>query len=280
MALPGLSHAQRTLARQPPPTLGRQRLAALLAATEQVTPLLKGELGCPREPGWIGPGQDNAATLRELYGQIRAAHPEAGAAYWSASTWNHLNWQPVAVALLSVHGFGLVPDIGSMAQRHGPDGIAGFRLSAREPQQGGRQHLIATAGAMLRGLAEAIIEELVRLQRQAGRDFLAVKPVMARRLLADRLLGLMIRLDRMKPGLFTGCLKANADLWLRATDLDGASGLQAIRLQNGREQFVLDRRACCMNYLRADGEVCESCPTQQSRETSLRRLTEFWNQHG
>lgn len=241
--------------------------------------ILTGEVG-PHEKGWILPGRDNSAPLTELYRTIRLHAPEAGPAFWSTSLWNHLNWQPVVIALISVHRFALLPDISSLAQKVGSSGVAGVRLASADVQRSKPEQLIGIAGAQLRSYYEAILAEQKGLQRHSGQtEFASVKPLTARRLLADRLLSLLVRLAPVLNVPDNEMLRAAASSWMAATGLESMSALLPIDLSNGREKLVLDRKACCMTFLRSGHEVCPSCPTQQSRQDRLRRLVAYWDKH-
>jgi len=254
-------------------------LEDLFEAAAGFVPILHGEVG-GHSTGWVSPGADNRAALRQLYGTIRDGHLEAGAAFWSASCWNHLNWQPVAIALLAVHRFSLLPKVGGMSQRLRPEGIGGFRLPSPHCARGTTKHLIREAGCQLQELAETLMADMSRLAKETNRhEFATVKRTTARRLLADRLLGLLLRLGRLDASFGNAELQDYACAWLEAAGLESMSALRPITLSCGREQLVLERRACCMAYLCANGAICPSCPTQQSEEVRLCRQKEYWEHH-
>ncbi|MFC1456515.1 MULTISPECIES: siderophore ferric iron reductase [Microvirga] len=251
----------------------------LFSAATGLVPILQGEVG-DHAAGWVSPGADNAATLRQLYAVIRETNPEAGAAFWSASCWNHLNWQPVAIALLAVHHFALLPKVGCMSQCLRQGGVGGFRLPSPHCIRGARKHLVREAGCQLRELAESLIADMSRLAKEAHKqEFATVKQITAKRLLADRILGLLLRIGRHDPSLGNEELQDCACAWLEAAGLESMSALSPITLSDGREQLILERKACCMAYLCADGAICESCPTQQSRDMRLQRQKDYWEHH-
>ena len=251
----------------------------LFSAAADLVPILQGEVG-DHAAGWVSPGADNGATLRQLYAAIRNANPEAGAAFWSASCWNHLNWQPVAIALLAVHRFALLPKVGCMSQCLRQGGVGGFRLPSPHCARGARKRLIREAGCQLQELAESLIADMGRLAKETHKqEFATVKQITARRLLADRILGLLLRIGQLDSRLGNEELQDYACAWLEAAGLESMSALRPITLSCGREQLVLERKACCMAYLCADGAICESCPTQQSEAVRLRRQREYWEHH-
>jgi siderophore ferric iron reductase len=251
----------------------------LFAAAVGLVPILQGEVG-DHDAGWVSPGSDNGVTLRQLYAGIRDENPEAGTAFWSASCWNHLNWQPVAIALLAVYRFAFVPKVGRMSQCLRPGGVGGFRLPSPHCARGARKHLIREAGCQLQELAESLIADMSRLAKETTKqEFATVKRITTRRLLADRILGLLLRIGQLDSCLGSEELQDDAYAWLEAAGLEAMSALRPITLSCGREQLVLERKACCMAYLCARGMICESCLTQQSEDVRLRRQKEYWEHH-
>jgi len=167
-----------------------------------------------------------------------------------------------------------------MSQCLRPGGVGGFRLPSRHCARGARKHLIREAGAQLEELAESLIADMGRLARETHKqEFATVKRITARRLLADRILGLLLRIGQIDSCVGNEELQDDACAWLEAAGLEAMSALRPITLSCGREQLVLERKACCMAYLCARGMICESCPTQQSEDVRLRRQKEYWEHH-
>ena len=91
--------------------------------------------------------------------------------------------------------------------------------------------------------------------------FARLKPVPARRLLTDRMLGLMMRLSRMRPDLPAAEIRWYCDRWLMAMGLTGQGDLETITLQDGRDAVIVARKGCCLDYLIAPQDYCVSCPS-------------------
>ncbi|QDL91713.1 siderophore ferric iron reductase [Paroceanicella profunda] len=242
--------------------------AGFLAALRDRAPLLSGEMGpCP--PGWIAAGADNSAALAALVGALSLHEPGAGPAYWATRAWSMLEWQPAALAVYAVHGFGLLPALDSLSLR--PQGalVAGFRLGRETLSQACEDTLVTLAGAALRAQMDVLLADLCAVAR--------LKPANARRLLADRILFSLLRVARHVPGLDGPArLAALSEAWLEAAGLAGQSRLVPITLSGGRVQMVVDRKTCCLAYRSAAGTVCDSCPTRQDDATRFARMKEYW----
>ena len=182
-------------------------------------------------------------------------YPEAGQAFWAVRVWTNITWQPVYLAVISIHTLGVLPDLSGLTQKAEGIHVDGYRLLPGTQRQGPVMELIDIAGAELRGMADAMLAEINALTR--------LKPVPARRLLADRLLGLMVRLGRMRPDLPAATIRAYADRWLAAMGLTGQGDLETLTLQTGRETVIIARKGCCLDYLIAAGDYCTSCPKQK-----------------
>ncbi|WP_207482857.1 siderophore ferric iron reductase [Arenibaculum pallidiluteum] len=246
-----------------------EAILRLLAAAEAILPGMVGEIG-GHLPGGVTRGRSNATAISELVDAIRAQHPEAGRGYWALRAWGMLTWQPALLAVLAVHRVGIVPRLDGISQRiHGPS-VIGYALPGGETVSGPPEMLIEQAGAHLRVLADDLLAELDAV--------IGVKPVLARRLLADRLMAMLPRLGEGGDGLENDEIRVLAALWLDATGLRGQSGLMAITLGDGREQLTLDRKACCLEYRRDGAGLCASCP-RQSDPVRIQRMRDDWEAH-
>lgn len=233
-------------------------LHALLAAGEAVVPGMAGRLG-PPTPGEIATGADNHDAIRRLAGDIAARAPEGGRAYWSVRTWGMLTWQPAVLAVMGVHRFGVVPQVDAMGQCVAGPMVLGYSLPPEATMEGGDAARIAEAGARLRRLANALLADL--------RAEMVMKPVLAGRLLADRVLGTLVRASANPV--------AHADNWLAAMGLEGQSALMPLVLPGGGHGHGLDRRACCLAYRVEGGGLCASCPKLPKEERHQRLAAEY-----
>jgi siderophore ferric iron reductase len=243
-------------------------LTDLMARTEQLVPALQGRVGLP-QPGDIVPGADNSALIGSLLEHYQQRYPEAGPHYWSMHCWALLIWQPVILGLTCVHQLGRSIGLDQLAQQAGDGTVAGYRLPPQELGTGPQQRLIADTAGEIRNLTERLLTQLAR--------HISVNPVLARRLLADRVLATLLHLQQYLPDVDNPRLASLGRLWLSALSLEQASDLMAIQLPGGDCRLALDRKACCQHFRRRDGSLCASCPRQR-REVRIERLQQQWSQ--
>jgi siderophore ferric iron reductase len=243
---------------RPPPKFGRagaeadqDGALAMFETAARLVPSLKGAVG-PHPDGWVKAGEDNRTSLLRLHDGLAAAHPEAGRTYWTVRSWTMLTWQPVIFGTIAVHLHSALPRLGEMSQCVGEAVVSGFRVPSAAAEIGEPKDLIAGAGRQLRALSDVLLADLNRVAR--------MKEEVARRLLADRVLGSLILLRTVLPGLENAKLRNYGLSWLSAMQLEGMSALASVALAEGGEELALRRRACCLDYLRSGGGLCASCP--------------------
>ena len=232
----------------PPLTAGE-----LIALGRKVTGFLKGEAGGPL-PGWYHPGRDNGPVLSALHQELARTYPEAGPPLWAVRLWTNILWQPAYLAVIGVHFGGVLPDLSAMSQRCAGIHADGYRLAA-DPLAGlSQDEMIRRAGAQLKQLADSLFMEVNAHEK--------LKRLPARRLLADRMLGLMTFMQRKRPQLDPQTIRGWCAQWLAAMDLTGQGDLESVRLKDGREALIIKRKGCCLDYLIPPGVYCASCPKQ------------------
>jgi siderophore ferric iron reductase len=235
----------------------------LLALAAQTTGFMKGEPGAPL-PGWYRPGGDNTEFMAQLHGALMATHAQAGPALWAVRLYTNVIWQPAYLAVIAGHLHGALPDLSLLTQRRRGIYVDGFRLpsgtqTAVIPEAG-----IALAGAHLAQLSAQLIAEINALVR--------LKPLPARRLLADRILRLMVWLSQKRPDLSPEQVLAYADLWLEALGVRGEGALEAKKTHDGRIVLIVLRKGCCLDYLITPDQLCSTCP-RLGRSESVARQT-------
>jgi len=213
-------------------------------------------------PGAAG----EAARLERLAWHWRRAHPEAGAHYWSARVWTLLVWQPVYLSLIGAHLGRCAPRLDGMAQLQRDGYVMGFRLPSHTPCTGDEDARLAFAAGQLR--------ERLETQWQALAPIQPLHRKMAMRLAADYLLDGLLLVQRRRQ-LDNARVQQLRERWLRALDLEGASGLIEVRLDDGRTPLALERKVCCQHFRRADGSLCSTCPKLSADERMVRLRREL-----
>lgn len=226
-------------------------LTRFITTAAKATGFLKGAPGGPL-PDWYRPGQDNRAFLETLYGRLAAAYPEAGQPFYAVRLWTNLTWQPAYLAVIAVHLHSALPDLASISQSRQNLDVDGYRLPSGPMLEGDAETLIGEAGRMLRAMADTLLAEINQVTR--------LKPLTARRLLADRMLGLMVRLRHYRPELTMADQYRFCALWLEAMGLSGHGGLETLSLPDGQEVAIMARKGCCLDYLAFPDRYCSSCP--------------------
>lgn len=228
---------------------------ALYAAARQLSPAL-----VPAEEGDVL----DTEQLIVLYQELATAYPQAGKVYWGNRLWALMYWQPVYLSICAVHGQQTVINFDRYQQFRQPLSIYGFK-----PLE------------MLDTKDYLSIETAIDLQaeqlKSLLRDYLSVLSSICRisitnawGLVADALLLVLKR----QP--ISDSDKLNyAQLWLNRLQLTDKQGrvLSALSYAPGTTTpLLLNRRSCCMHYLRDRADICSSCPKQPQSERWQRML--------
>ncbi|SMQ85646.1 siderophore ferric iron reductase, AHA_1954 family [Devosia lucknowensis] len=235
------------------PTADDAALTRFIALGASATGFLKGAPG-GHLPGWHTPGQDNTEFLTTLYQRLEASYPHAGQPFYAVRLWTNLMWQPAYLAVIAVHLFGALPDVTTLSQARQNIDINGYRLRPGPMVEGDLEVLIARAGQDLRRMGDAVLAEINGVTK--------LKRVPALRLLTDRMLGLMVRLNHYRPGMGVDEQKRLCGLWLKAMGLTGQGDLEILTLHDGKQVAITARKGCCLDYLAFPGTYCASCPKQ------------------
>jgi siderophore ferric iron reductase len=229
-------------------------------AATAAMPGLPARLGAP-DAGAVVAGRDNRAALQALVTAIAEAEPDAGRGFWALRAWGMLIWQPAMLTLLGVQRLGLRPDLEALGQSVQGPMVWGFQIPAGAGQPGDAEELLTPAAGALRAMSDRLLEELNGVVR--------VKPELARRLLADRLLGLILYAEPQ------GDVEPLAERWLQAAGLQRKSGLMRVPLGDGGTRLALERRACCLEYRGTSAAFCATCP-KLALEDRHARLRAQW----
>ncbi|WP_332689770.1 siderophore ferric iron reductase [Devosia sp.] len=236
-----------------PQDTGDAATTRLIAAAAQLTGFMKGEPGGPRE-GWYRPGADNSAMLGQLHQALATSYPQAGPAFYAVRLWTNLLWQPAYLAVIAAHVHGAMPDLSGLSQQRRGVYVDGYRLVPGAQTGGSTEDLIELAGGQLKATTAVMLEEVNALAK--------LRPLPARRLLADRMLSLMVWLSQRRRELPAGTIEAWSEQWLEVLGLSGQGRLEPIDTASGRRLLIVKRKGCCLDYLIDPDRYCASCPKQ------------------
>lgn len=236
-----------------PQDTGDAATTRLIATAAQVTGFMKGEPGGPRE-GWYQPGADNSAMLGQLHQALATTYPKAGPAFHAVRLWTNLLWQPAYLAVIAAHLHGALPDLSGISQQRRGIYVDGYRLRPGAQTAGSTEELIALGGGQLKALAAVMLAEVNSLAK--------LRPLPARRLLADRMLSLMVWLSQRRRDLPVAVIEGWSEQWLDVLGLSGQGRLEPIDTANGQRLLIVKRKGCCLDYLIDPDRYCASCPKQ------------------
>ncbi|MBR9827258.1 MAG: siderophore ferric iron reductase [Oceanospirillales bacterium] len=211
--------------------------------------------------------RDETVLLGELVAALKQQHPEAGRHYWGARAWGVLIWQPVLLSILATEVLQRSLNPEHMGQHCQGAVVAGMTLT--EGLMEGNQSDRWQSACRLRQTCERWLEQL-------GRQ-IKVNPVLAKRLLADRILSTLLHVRPLLGESHEAAIRERASEWLEGANLSGASGLMSFAIPEQGIEMALDRKGCCQHYRRDDGSVCKTCP-RQSKHIRIKRLQEEWSQ--
>lgn len=239
----------------------------LMATAAQTTGFMKGEPGAAK-PGWYQAGGDNAGFMAELLQALRTTYPAAGPAFWAVRLWTNLIWQPAYLAVIATHIHGAVPDLERLSQQRRGIFVDGYRLVPGAQQAGSVEARIALAGGQLAGMRDRLLEE-VNAQ-------VKLRPLPAKRLLADRMLSLMVWLSQKQRDVPLALIEQYCKQWLAVLELTGQGALQTITAPDGRQALIVKRKGCCLDYLIDPTRLCASCPKQDDDLRVARQSANAW----
>lgn len=224
----------------------------LIALAAQSTGFMKGAPG-PAPDLWYAPGRDNHAFLAQLRAELLATYPKADSALRAVRLYTNCLWQPAYLLVIGVHLYGAVPDLAGLSQQRRGIFVDGYRLLPAPLWRGSTEAMIARAGQQLASFATTLLGEVNVHEK--------LRPLPARRLLAERMLGLMVWLAGRRRDLSASAIEALSQRWLDALDLVGQGELQRVSA-DGRDLLIVKRRGCCLDYRLDPTRVCASCPRQ------------------
>ncbi|WP_139274541.1 (2Fe-2S)-binding protein [Roseovarius azorensis] len=187
-----------------------------------------------------------------------------GPAYAAMRAWNVLIWQPVLVSVLCAEAEGRVAEVDRASYLMGPQfgcSLGQVPERAEDARNAAARHLDRTTTAILGALSQR----------------LCLRPELARRQMADRVLSVLDRRAMLGFATVEATRLAVAD-WLAALDLEGLSALEPMPLESGAEGLWLCRRSCCLEYRASPDFLCATCP-RRARASRIALSQKEWQAH-
>lgn len=251
---PGFAMAQ---AWRPPPA---PNLTHVWEAARRVISSLRGEQGGEVPAGALCLGDD--AALQALCDHWARAYPEAGAHYLALRCWGLAIWQPIYLCVIAAHLDAPVPMLAGLAQPVKNGFPSGLHLPAHVPVDGTFAVRMEVASAELRMFCAAM--------RRALKPLVSLHDRAADRLQAECVLGALMAV-RPHASLSDADMGSAGEAWLASLGIAGGCGFFAYRARDGTPAIALDRKVCCHDFRRHDGEKCSTCP-KLSLDARIARL--------
>lgn len=261
----------RTIARCQVKNKNPTLLHDLIANAESVVTSLKGNIGSP-ERNMIHMEGNNEKHLSLLYCYWRKNYPAATHAYWWVRSWSMLFWQPIYIAMVGVHYTNCLPNLALIAQHKHLGFLVGYTVEPHQPLTGSESCLILNAGKTLKEYIDWIYSVFERVMKVENKK---IKRRLAYRLVEDITLSSLQKVLLYKKE--TREIQEYSLQWLNALSIEGSSELALIN-KDEQHYLVLNRKACCMHFLRDDGAICASCPKLTWPERIERQIKEI-NEH-
>lgn len=242
-----LSQLHNIITRRRAPSLHQK----IFAHSKQVTPYLSGSFGTLHSKSIAITNDDSHKEIKRVYDGLAQSHPEAGKAYWLTRTWDLVCWQPIYVTFISIYGLQSLPDIKNIGQFRYKEFVTGYRFFNGDHQHGSPEELIPQAG-------EAILA-LTEFYRSQISEWTRIRPGFTNHLLADLLLGSLIKLQQHEPSLTNDYITEQAKLWLEACQLP-ENHLDSLKIDADSGMLKLIRISCCLVYKCDSRKYCDDCP--------------------
>jgi len=236
-------------------------LTPLFDLCRQVIPYLDGKCLSPSlnheaPKNWlIGEAQDKL-IITNLFNELKTQYPEAGQRYYMTRTWELLCWQPMYVSFIAIYGLQGRVDLSSFQQPHQDHSIYTFYLADHPLETGEIQPLIIKAAAQLNQLFEHYRHNLD--------TFVRTRPGYVKRLNADLILAILMKLPTLLPHFSQQDVFEHARLWLQAMHMPP----HLVNSLSIDTQQVLQhvRSSCCLTY-KANNAPCENCPKRDKLQS-------------
>ncbi|MFU2510631.1 siderophore ferric iron reductase [Pseudoalteromonas sp. ASV78] len=205
--------------------------------------------------------ESSAALIKQLHQHWQQQYPEAGRSYWAIKSWGMLYWQPLYLAVISVHELTMSFSLQPMQQHYQQGVIAGLQLPTIKAQHHhSQQQAITNMAAHLKRYVVKLLTDLNLVARLNER--------LAMSLLADTLLAILL-LHAKRRSNFD--IQAMAAYWLNALEITEAGEFTVFACCSKAPCLALTRKTCCLHYQIGDVAKCANCP-KQPQQIKVQRM--------
>ncbi|MEI8605079.1 siderophore ferric iron reductase [Pseudoalteromonas sp. B160] len=203
--------------------------------------------------------QSSSLLVARLHQYWQQQYPAARRSYWAIKSWGMLYWQPVYLALISVHELNMSFSLQNFKQHYQQGVIAGLQLSTIKAQyHQNQQQAVTDMAAHLKRYVVKLLTDLNLVARLNER--------LAMSLLADTLLAILLLHAKRKPQFNIHVMAAH---WLHALDISEAG--EFIMLTACSDSLALTRKTCCLHYQIGNVAKCANCP-KQPQQIKVQRM--------
>lgn len=205
--------------------------------------------------------QSSSLLIARLHQYWQQQYPAAGRSYWAIKSWGMLYWQPVYLALISVHELNMSFSLQNFKQHYQQGVIAGLQLhTIKLHHHSNHQHAINNMAAQLKLYLAKLHTDLNQVTRLNER--------MAMSLMADTLLAILVIHGKRRSNFD---IQAIAAYWLNALEITEAGKFTVFTCCSKAPLIGLERKTCCLHYKIGDVAKCVNCP-KQPQQLKVQRM--------
>jgi siderophore ferric iron reductase len=201
-------------------------------------------------------------VVNALLSKLKHDHPEAGPVYWSNRCWALIYWQPIYIAVYSVHAHHSWISFSDFKLGFGSSQVSGFYFSSTHWLN--KDHSIQEGNSLIKKQALELKVVLESFFQQLTAS-IKINTINAWRLVADCILMVLLEIEQLSDN-------QKIDMsyqWLKALGLFDRHGNPYSQLKtayNKKKAYQkrcsplgLDRKSCCMHFLIDANNPCDSC---------------------
>jgi siderophore ferric iron reductase len=219
-------------------------------------------LFCPSLKLSLPPLDGIDTVVDALLSKLKHDHPEAGPVYWSNRCWALIYWQPIYIAVYSVHAHHSWISFSDFKLGFDSSQVSGFYFSSTHWLN--KDHSIQEGNSLIKQQALELKVVLESFFQQLTAS-IKINTINAWRLVADCILMVLLKIEQLSDN-------QKIDMsyeWLKALGLCDRHGDPYSQLKTTYNTEIiypkrcsplgLDRKSCCMHFLIDVDNPCDTC---------------------